>query len=138
MFPVLQELAQLFPLPVLLDFLLQLFHPALERLLLRVRRRLGPARGLVLHGGQQRLQGSLFPLVILLTRDAQQLRALRRGQLAGAHLEDHLRPLSGFGIHLLRLCRNRWGLGNLVVELFQAAGQASRGRRALALLQQGL
>jgi hypothetical protein len=33
-----QELAQLFALPMLLDFLLQLLHPALERCLLRVRR----------------------------------------------------------------------------------------------------
>ena len=49
---MLQELAQLFPLPVLLNFLLELFHPPLQGLLLRVRGRLGPARGLVLHRGQ--------------------------------------------------------------------------------------
>jgi len=136
--PLAEELAQLFPLLLLLHLLLQLLHPALECCLLRVRRGLGSAGGLVLQRRQERLQGPLFPLVILLARDAQRLRRFRGRQLAGADFEDHLRPLSGFGIHLLRFCRSQGWVGNLVVDLFQPAGKAGGRDRPLPVLEQGL
>jgi hypothetical protein len=50
----------------------------------------------------------------LLAGDAQRLRCLGRRHLAGANLKDQIRPLPGFGIHLLSFCRSRCGVGKLV------------------------
>jgi len=132
-----QQLAQLFLLLVLLHLLFQLFHPVLKFYLLRVRWRLGPARRLVGQRREQGLQRPLFPLVILLARDAQFRRRIGGRQLAGADFENHLCPVSGFGIHLLRFCRNQRLVGKLVY-LFQPAGQFAGRHRTLAVLKQRL
>jgi len=122
-----------------LHLLLQLFHPALQSLLLRVRLALGPSRGLILQGLQQRLQGTLLPLVILLAGDAQRLCCRRRRQLTGADFEDQFRSLPGFGIHLVGFCRIGWRVGNLVLlDLLQSAGELGQLAGALLPLQEGL
>ena len=83
------------------------------------------------------MESPLFPLVILLAGDAQRLRCCGGRELSRADLEDHLRPVFGFGIHLLRFCRNRLRAGKLV-DLLQTTGEPGRAQGALALLEQGL
>ena len=137
--PLIHELAQLFLLLIVLHLLLQLRHPVLQGLLLRVGLALGTSRGLILQGLQQRLQGTLLPLVVLLAGDAQPLRRGRRRHLTGADLEDQFRSLPGFGVHLSRFCRLGWRVGNLVLlDLFQPAGEFGQRAGALLPLQEGL
>ena len=137
LFPFLQDLAQLIPLLMMLDLLLQLFHPAEELLLLRVRWVLGPSRRQILQGRHHARQSPMFPLVILLARDAQGLGCIRGRHLTGPDHHNQLGSLLGLGIHLLRYCRKRGWVGKLVY-LFEPTGQLGRRNRALAFLEQDL
>ena len=110
---------------------------ALELVLLRVRWRFGPARGLVLQRREQGLQGPGFPLVVLLPGDAQGLGRRRGRHLAGADLQDQFRPLSGFGIHLAHFCRIGRRVGNLVLlELLEPMRQAAQAVLTWLALEQ--
>ena len=113
----------------------QFLHPGFELVLLRVRYPLGPARGLVLQGVEQRLERSFLPLVKGLPGDAQLLGRLLGRDLARPDLQNEARSQLG-GRHLRCFCRSLRGAGKL--DLLQPLGYFPGGGRGLALEQERL